>query len=151
MTEAPLNSLTFQSQTELINHRDYQSSVFYGPAVEVAGPRCDAGQSRDKLKIIQHTHRHTHTGLTDKGACKLLQHYAKARPLRIEKHWPFTKSFFSSTSGEDKLSKLAPQILTRRNWWSPACCQSRGAPEHTVVGFRGFPLIYFCYLFVQIS
>lgn len=57
MTEALLNSLTFQSQTELINHRDYQSSVFYGPAVEVAGPRRDAGQSRDKLKSIQHTHR----------------------------------------------------------------------------------------------
>ena len=44
----------------------------------------------------------------------------------VEKHSPFTKSLFSSPDGEDKLSKLAPQILTRRNWWSPARCQGRG-------------------------
>lgn len=50
----------------------------------------------------------------------------------VEKHTLFTTSFFFfSTDGEDKLSKLAPQILTRRNWWSPARCQStRGSWTH---------------------
>lgn len=101
------------------------------------------------------THTHTNTHIFSQpqawqirvrvNSCDIMQTHGRC----VEKHWLFTKSFFfSPPDGEDKLSKLAPQILTGRNWWSPARCQGRGAPKHTLVRLRGFALIYFCYLFV---
>lgn len=78
--------------------------LFYGSAVAVTCPRCDGGRvgRRDKPLIkaalleqltagragTPETHTHTQNtpgrpqALTDKGACKLLRHYANARPTR---------------------------------------------------------------------
>lgn len=43
-------------------------------------------------------------------------------------------------------SKLAPQILTGRNWWSAPCWQGRGAPKHTF-GQVSHWFIFVIYLF----
>lgn len=150
--------------------------LFYGPTVGVTSPRCDAGCVRAVISLKSklhywhswpqveqwpgttetHTHVHTHTltrTLRQPQAWQIRVRVNSGDIMQthgcsVEKHSPFTKSFFSSPNGEDKLSKLAPQILTGRNWWSPARCQCRGAPKHTLVRFRGFALIYFRYLFV---
>lgn len=108
-----------------------------------------AGRAASRNNWITHTHTLRQPQAWQirvrVNSCDIMQTHGRC----IEKHSLFTKSFFlPPPNGEDKLSKLAPQILTGRNWWSPARCQGRGAPKHTLVRFRGFALIYFCYLFV---
>ena len=77
----------------------------------------------------------------------------------ISKHTiHFAAVFFSCSNpfsnGEDKLSKLALQILTGKNWWSLAAVSERGAPKHTRSGLEvciDLFLLFVCLNIVKIN